>query len=74
MSWKTMTIHLNDGKLRGTDSVWGGTFPNSSATGTIVVTPSQNTKVNPGQNSQTVGFCADYGSTKYVGTNGGLTY
>ena len=74
MSWKSMTIHLNDGKLRGAGSVWGGTFPNPNATGTIVVTPSQNTKVNPGQKSQTVGFCADYGSTKYVGTNGGLTY
>jgi len=23
---------------------------------------------------QTVGFCADYGPTKYVGTNGGVTY
>jgi endoglucanase len=74
MSWTSMTIHLNDGKLRGATSVWGGTFPNPNATGTTIVTPSQNTKVNPGQKSQTVGFCADYGSTKYVGTNGGLTY
>ncbi len=72
--WKTMTIFLNDGKLRGAGSVWGATFPNPNATGTIVVSPLGNAQIDPGQNIQTVGFCADYGPTKYVGTNGGLTY
>lgn len=74
MSWKTMTIYLKDGKLRGPGSVWGGTFQNPSAVGTIVVYPKQNERIEPGQNPQVVGFCADFGASKYVGTNGGLTY
>lgn len=74
MSWKTMKIHLNDGTLRGADSVWGATFSNPLATGTIVVTPLGNAKIDPGQNAQTVGFCANKGPTQYIGTNGGLTY
>lgn len=76
--WKKMTIHLNDGKLRGKDSVWGATFPNPTATGTVVVTPLNNNvgvgTIAAKANSATVGFCADYGPTKYVGTSGGLTY
>lgn len=73
-NWKTMTIYLNDGRLRGPTAVWGAIFPDSSATGKIVVTPSGNATVNAGQKLQTVGFCANYGPTKYVGTSGGLTY
>lgn len=75
MTWKTMTIYLNDGKLRGYDNgSWGAVFPNPNATGKVVVTPAGNATVQPGQRLQTVGFCADYGPTKYVGTSGGLTY
>ncbi len=75
VSWKTMTIYLNDGKLRGTAGVWGATFPNPTATGKVVVTPIPGrSTIAAGQNTQTVGFCADYGPTKYVGTSGGLTY
>lgn len=73
-NWKTMTIYLNDGKLRGPTAVWGAVFPSSSATGKVIVTPSGDATVLAGQKLQTVGFCADYGPTKYVGTNGGLTY
>lgn len=73
-NWKTMTIYFNDGKLRGPSAVWGAVFPNSSATGKVVVTPSGNATVKAGQKLQTVGFCADYGPTKYVATSGGLTY
>jgi endoglucanase len=74
MPWKSMTIYLNDGKLRGSTSVWGGSFPNPTATGKVVVTPAGNSPVAAGTNMQAVGFCADYGPTKYVGTNGGISY
>lgn len=74
MQWKSMIIYLNDGKLRGASSVWGGTFPDPTATGKIIVTPAGNASIPAGANAQTVGFCADYGPTKYVGTNGGLKY
>lgn len=75
VAWKTMTIYLNDGKLRGASGVWGAVFPNPTATGKVVVTPvSWTSPIGAGKKVQTVGFCADYGPTKYVGTNGGLTY
>lgn len=73
-SWKTFTLYLNDGKLRGPTAVWGAIFPNSSATGKVVVTPTGTGAVAAGKKLQTVGFCVDYGPTKYVATNGGLTY
>lgn len=75
MSWKSMIIYLKDGKLRGANSLWGGTVPSLTAVGTLNVTSlSNNNKIPAGATVQTVGFCADYGVSKYVGTNGGLTY
>lgn len=75
MQWKTMTIYLKDGKLRGTSAVWGANFPNPNATGTIVVTPLASTLTIPAKTKiNTVGFCADYGLSRYVPTNGGITY
>lgn len=73
-SWKTQTIYLKDGKLSGTNSLWGGIVPSLTATGTIVVTPDHNASIPAGANQQTVGMCVYYGASKYVGTNGGLTY
>ncbi len=75
VSWKTMTIYLKDGRLRGSGAVWGATFPNPSASGNLVVTPIASTDiVKANATIQTVGFCADYGPSHYVGTNGGLAY
>ena len=75
MSWKTMTLYLKDGSLRGTGSVWGAVFPNPTASGTIVVTPvAWTAKIAAGSTVSTVGFCANYGPLKYVATSGGLTY
>ena len=76
MAWKQMTIHLNDGRLRGANGVWGAKFPNPSATGTVVVTPltAADSWVAPGALAVTVGICVDYGRSKYVATSGGLAY
>jgi len=74
MSWKTFKISLGDGKLRGTGAVWGATFPNATATGTVKVTPAGNAMILPGQKLQAVGYCADYGPSKSAGVSGGLTY
>lgn len=73
MSWKQMTIFLKDGKLRGTSSVWSATFPNASATGTIVVTPGTS-KVQASSTVSGPGFCADFGTSKFVATNGGMVF
>ena len=74
MSWKSMIVYMNDGKLRGASAVWGGVFSNVSGTGKITITPSGNATIPANTTMQTAGFCADYGPTKYVGTNGGLTF
>lgn len=75
MKWKSMTIYLKDGKLRGTTSVWGANFTNPTATGTIIVTPVSWTSPIAGNTKiQTVGFCADKGTSGYIATNGGLKY
>lgn len=75
MTWTQMTIFLKDGKLRGASSVWGAVFPDPNKVGTIVVTPLPATSVvKPGETLKTVGLCADFGVSKYVGTNGGLKY
>lgn len=75
MSWTQMTIYLKDGKLRGATSVWGAVFPDPNKVGTIVVTPLPATSVvKPGETLKTVGFCADFGISKYIGTSGGLKY
>jgi len=76
MSWKKMTIFLKDGTLRGAAGVWGATFPNPNAMGTVVVTPLSVTsaKITANSTVQTVGFCANKGVSGYIGTNGGLTY
>jgi endoglucanase len=74
MPWKSMIIYLNDGKLRGAKAVWGGIFPNPTATGKVIVTPAGNSPVPAGAKVQAVGFCANFGPTKYVGTNGGISY
>lgn len=75
VSWKSMIIYLKDGKLRGSNSVWGAVFPNPTQLGTVVVTPTQpEVPIGPGKTISTVGFCADYGISKYVGTNGGISY
>jgi hypothetical protein len=75
MAWKSMTIQLSDGRLRGSGAVWGAVFPNPTATGTVVATPvSYTSPVPASKNVATVGFCADKGFSGYIGTNGGLAY
>jgi endoglucanase len=74
MSWRSMILYFKDGKLRGSTAVWGATWVDPTATGTVTVTPLNNAKVGPGQTSLTVGFCEDLGPSGYIATNGGLGY
>ncbi len=76
MSWTKMILYFKDGTLRGPGSVWGAIFPNPSATGTVVITPTtlEAAKIGAGQTMATIGFCANYGPLKYAATSGGLTY
>lgn len=75
LAWKTMTIDLKDGKLRGAGSLWGGNTPSLTVVGTVKVTPvSWTSPVAANTQIEAVGFCADYGASRDVGTNAGLTY
>jgi endoglucanase len=74
ISWRSITVNVKDGQLRGPGNFWGAKIPNYYATGYVTGTPeSWNTPVGPGQTA-TVGLCADKGPKKAIATISTLTY
>lgn len=64
ITWKSITLNLKDGKIRGPSAVWGITLSNYYATGYVTGLPvSWNVPVPPGK-SAVLGMCVDYGPLK----------